>query len=117
MRHKLGQSIKKEMLLLSRDWGGLIVLFVMPLILVITVTLIQDSSFKAISTKIEIAFVDNDQGEISKTIVQQLSESDSFVLISEINGTPITEQELENLVRSEERRVGKECRYRWWPYH
>ena len=19
--------------------------------------------------------------------------------------------------RSEERRVGKECRYRWWPYH
>lgn len=98
MRHKLGQSIKKEMLLLSRDWGGLIVLFVMPLILVITVTLIQDSSFKAISTKIEIAFVDNDQGEISKTIVQQLSESDSFVLISEINGTPITEQELENLV-------------------
>lgn len=86
------------MLLLSRDWGGLIVLFVMPLILVITVTLIQDSSFKAISTKIEIAFVDNDQGEISKTIVQQLSGSDSFVLISEINGIPITEQELENLV-------------------
>src|SRR5690554_6407092 len=20
-------------------------------------------------------------------------------------------------IRSEERRVGKECRYRWWPYH
>lgn len=98
MRHKLGQSIKKEMLLLSRDWGGLIVLFVMPLILVITVTLIQDSSFKAISTKIEVAFVDNDQDEISKAIVQQLSQSDSFVLVSEINGAPITEQELENLV-------------------
>src|SRR2546430_9861989 len=24
---------------------------------------------------------------------------------------------LGNLVRSEERRVGKECRSRWWPYH
>src|SRR5579872_5367648 len=24
---------------------------------------------------------------------------------------------IEKLVRSEERRVGKECRSRWWPYH
>src|SRR5437764_11797491 len=23
----------------------------------------------------------------------------------------------ETLIRSEERRVGKECRSRWWPYH
>src|SRR5689334_25166573 len=23
----------------------------------------------------------------------------------------------EELIRSEERRVGKECRSRWWPYH
>ena len=26
-------------------------------------------------------------------------------------------QKVENLVRSEERRVGKECRSRWSPYH
>lgn len=96
--YKLWQSIKKEILLLSRDWGGLIVLFVMPLILVITVTLIQDSSFKAVSTKIEIAFVDNDKGEISQTIIDNLSKSDSFVLVSEVNANPITEQELESLV-------------------
>lgn len=96
--YKLWQSIKKENLLLSRDWGGLIVLFVMPLILVITVTLIQDSSFKAVSTKIEIAFVDNDKGEISQTIIDNLSKSDSFVLVSEVNANPITEQELESLV-------------------
>lgn len=80
------------MLLLSRDWGGLIVLFVMPLILVITVTLIQDSSFKAISTRIEIAFVDNDKGEISQTIKDNLSASETFVLI------PVQEQEIEKLV-------------------
>ena len=98
MMYKLWQSIKKEILLLSRDWGGLIVLFVMPLILVITVTLIQDSSFKAVSTKIEIAFVDNDKGEISQTIIDNLSKSDSFVLVSEVNANPITEQELESLV-------------------
>lgn len=92
MRYKLWQSVKKEMLLLSRDWGGLVILFVMPLVLVITVTLIQDSSFKAVSTRIEIAFVDNDKGEISKTIIDNLSKSESFVLVS------VSEQELQHLV-------------------
>lgn len=92
MMYKLWQSVKKEMLLLSRDWGGLVILFVMPLVLVITVTLIQDSSFKAVSTRIEIAFADNDQGEISKTIIDNLSKSESFVLVS------VSQQELENLV-------------------
>lgn len=80
------------MLLLSRDWGGLVILFVMPLVLVITVTLIQDSSFKAVSTRIEIAFVDNDKGEISETIIDNLSKSESFVLVS------VSEKELEKLV-------------------
>lgn len=92
MMYKLWQSVKKEMLLLSRDWGGLVILFVMPLVLVITVTLIQDSSFKAVSTRIEIAFVDKDKGEISKTIVDNLSKSESFVLVS------VNEQELQHLV-------------------
>lgn len=88
------------MLLLSRDWGGLIVLFVMPLILVITVTLIQDSSFKAISTRIEIAFVDNDKGEISQTIKDNLSASETFVLV------PVQEQEIEKLVFTGEYQMG-----------
>ena len=28
-----------------------------------------------------------------------------------------TKEEAEDLIRSEERRVGKECRSRWSPYH
>ncbi|RYY29875.1 MAG: ABC transporter permease, partial [Sphingobacteriaceae bacterium] len=43
--YKLIMSIYKEMLLLKRDPGGLVVLFVMPLVLIITITLIQDSTF------------------------------------------------------------------------
>src|SRR5271165_6005185 len=31
--------------------------------------------------------------------------------------TPVVETYLQNLTRSEERRVGKECRSRWSPYH
>lgn len=96
--YKIGQSVKKEVLLLARDWGGLVILFLMPIILVITVTLIQDSSFKSISTKIEIAFVDHDKGKISETIVSNLAKSDAFVLISEREGNLISEEELQNLV-------------------
>lgn len=88
------------MLLLSRDWGGLVVLFVMPLILVITVTLIQDSSFRAISTQIEVAFVDNDKGEISETIIEHLSSSESFVLV------PVHEDELDGLVFKGKHQMG-----------
>ena len=47
--HKLWMSIKKEVLLLKRDFGGLVILFVMPLVLIITITLIQDSTFKTVN--------------------------------------------------------------------
>lgn len=96
--YKLWQSIRKEVLLLSRDWGGLVILFVMPLVLVITVTLIQDSSFKAVSTKIEIAFVDKDGGFISQSIIDNLAENESYVLVTEHEGVPFEETELEQLV-------------------
>lgn len=79
-------SIKKEVLLLKRDFGGLIILFVMPLVLIITITLIQDSTFKTVNdSKIPILLVDNDKGEVSKVISQNLNESNSFEIISEAN--------------------------------
>ena len=34
-----------------------------------------------------------------------------------MNGVTITHDEFYTLCRSEERRVGKECRSRWSPYH
>lgn len=79
-------SIKKEVLLLKRDFGGLVILFVMPLVLIITITLIQDSTFKTVNdSKIPILLVDNDKGDVSKVISQNLNESNSFEIISERN--------------------------------
>mgnify|MGYP002526291809 CR=1 FL=1 len=37
------------------------------------------------------------------------------ILLSSMSGAAVTEVRIEN--RSEERRVGKECRSRWSPYH
>jgi len=80
--HKLLASVHKEVLLLSRDIGGIAILFVMPLVLVVTITLIQDSSFKTIhNTKIPVLFVDNDKGDISKNILEGLTASNSFEII------------------------------------
>ncbi|MET2985360.1 ABC transporter permease [Aureibaculum conchae] len=90
--HKLIHSTYKEMLLLSRDLGGLVILFVMPLVLIITITLIQDSSYRTINdAKIPILYVDNDQGAISTTILENLKESDAFEIIVNDDNTLFTE--------------------------
>ena len=47
--HKLLASTYKEFLLLTRDIGGIAILFIMPLVLIVTITLIQDSTFKTVN--------------------------------------------------------------------
>lgn len=84
--HKLWASTYKEFLLLSRDIGGIAILFVMPLVLIVTITLIQDSTFKTVSdTKIPILIVDKDQGSVSQTIFEGLHNSNSFQVITKPN--------------------------------
>ncbi len=97
--YKLWEATYKEMLLLRRDFGGLVILFLMPLVLVITVTLIQDSSFKKINdAKIPILFINNDGGELSISILNNLTDSNSFEILSEINSIKVTEKEANDLV-------------------
>lgn len=100
---KLIISTYKEFLLLSRDIGGLVILFVMPLILVVTITLIQDSSFKTVTeTKIPILLVDNDVDEISKTIISNLNKNKSFEVITTKNKTLLTEEQAKKAVHKGE---------------
>lgn len=93
MVNKIWMSVVKEFLLLKRDLGGLIILFIMPLVLVITVTLIQDSTFKTISdNKIPILLVDKDKGSVSKTVFDNLEKSNLFSVVTQIDNKPITEE-------------------------
>ncbi|MCD9574649.1 ABC transporter permease [Flavobacterium soyae] len=92
MLYKIWMSIVKEFLLLKRDLGGLIILFIMPLVLVITVTLIQDSTFKTVSdSKIPVLLVDNDKGSVSKTVFDNLEKSNLFSVVTQIDNKTITE--------------------------
>ncbi|PZX48725.1 ABC transporter permease [Algoriphagus chordae] len=83
--HKLWASVCKEFWLLSRDWGGIAILFIMPLALIITITIIQDGTFKTIGEeKMSILLVNEDQGSVSESIHQELVENfDLIVLDSE----------------------------------
>ncbi|MCV6628935.1 MAG: ABC transporter permease [Flavobacteriaceae bacterium] len=81
---KILAATYKEFLLLSRDIGGIAILFVMPLVLILTVTLIQDSSFKTISEeKIPVLFVDNDGGAVANKIQEDLSKNSALELVIE----------------------------------
>jgi len=84
--YKLWRSFIKEILLLKRDIGGIVIIFVMPLLLIITITLIQDSTFKNMEgSKIPILFIDNDKSEISENIKKQLENSKTFELLTDFS--------------------------------
>lgn len=92
MLYKFFMSVQKEILLLRRDFGGLVILFVMPLVLIITITLIQNATFKTISdNKIPVLLVDNDQGEIAKTVKENLDKSGAFSIVTQIKNQNLTE--------------------------
>lgn len=84
--YKLWRSFIKEILLLKRDIGGIVIIFVMPLLLIVTITLIQDSTFRNMEgSKIPIIFIDNDKSEISENIKKQLENSKTFELLTDFN--------------------------------
>lgn len=87
------------MLLLIRDWGGLGILFIMPSVLLITITLIQESTFQVVGeSKMPVILVDNDKGEIGNMIRQNLSNSESTELITKWKDKNIDEKKARELV-------------------
>ena len=101
--NKFFASIYKEILLISRDLGGLIILFVMPLVLVITVTLLQDGAFRNISQQqMRILLVDNDHGEVSQHIRMGIEGGHFFSVVTDAQIKGLDEQKAKQLVRQGE---------------
>ena len=57
-----------------------------------------------------------EQKKNATTVQTPATHTDSYALIKSW-GEYVRKGEYEILIRSEERRVGKECRSRWSPYH
>lgn len=91
MWYKLFASIKKETIILLRDKIGLSILFIMPMVLVLVMTLVQDSAFKSINERgIPIVIVDNDHDTLGISIKQGLRYSKLCVVSDSIDGKPAT---------------------------
>jgi len=92
---RLLASIRKELLLLVRDRAGLAILFLMPMVLILVMTLIQDVSFRKLDeTRLSILFLDEDRDSLGITVRKGLEESGFFQAITAIDGTPLTEEKV-----------------------
>lgn len=107
MKNKLLAIIKKECLILLRDKIGLSILFIMPMVLIMVMTLIQDSAFRTINEKgIPIVLVDNDQDSLGISIKRGLEQSSLCFLQDSIDGKIATQESAEKAVSEGEFLIG-----------
>lgn len=104
---KLWSCIQKELTLLYRDFSGLMVLFVMPVVLVIVVTLVQENVLKSMGeTKTAVLLIDRDGKAVGQRIEDSLRKSGSVEIIKEIKGKPIDIETAKKTVARGEFQVG-----------
>ena len=94
MIDKLIATIKKEILLLLRDRVGLSILFVMPMLLIMVMTLIQDAAFKTLNEKgVPLVFVNNDNDSLGILVKKGLIQNELCDFNDSINGKPVTDEQ------------------------
>ena len=80
----------KELLLLVRDRSGLLVLFVMPAVLVVVVSLVQENVLKTTGeTAMDILFIDQDHQDFGRRIQKELGVSTAVNLVTTLDGQAI----------------------------
>ncbi|PSR03804.1 MAG: ABC transporter permease [Bacteroidetes bacterium SW_11_45_7] len=88
---KLFACIRKEYLNLSRDKGGLAVLFLMPVALITIMAWVQHAPFRDYQeTNIPLLLVNNDQDTLGTVIEKGLQRSNIFQLQQSPDGEPIS---------------------------
>ncbi len=100
-------TVFKELLLLTRDRSGLAVLFVMPAVLVVVVSLVQENVLKATGeTGVELLFVDQDRQAFGKAIREHLEASGVGRLVSELDGQELDAGKAKALIEKGRYQVG-----------
>lgn len=88
--HKLLATFCKEILLLLRDRTGMVVLFVMPAILVVVISLLQENMMKTLGeTGTRILFIDRDRRTVGRQIENMLKQSGLIEIVKELDGEKI----------------------------
>lgn len=78
---KLWTSIKKDIRILSRDKVGISLMFVMPVILVVVVTSIQNSTFQLVNkNKLPIVICNTDTGKAANQFIESVNKIGMFAV-------------------------------------
>ncbi|MES2131685.1 MAG: ABC transporter permease [Bacteroidota bacterium] len=78
---KLLYSLYKEYKVLIRDRAGLAITFIMPTVLILIMTLIQDSTFKSVNeSSVPLLLIDRDHDSLSQTLEKYITNSKFFVI-------------------------------------
>ncbi|MCX6251470.1 MAG: ABC transporter permease [Bacteroidetes bacterium] len=97
--HKLIAAFTKEILILFRDIPGLIILFLMPVILILIVTVAQENAEKTMKeTRTLLLFADESHSPASKAIEQSLAGSGFFSLIQTVSNHQLDHKSAYDLV-------------------
>lgn len=99
---KFVAALRKEWLILVRDIPGLGILFLMPVLLVLIVTLAQENALKSQMEKSPVLIVTPPGSVLGKQISADISASGMFTVISE----SISRDELYNAIRKGEIPIG-----------
>ncbi|WP_184547648.1 ABC transporter permease [Mucilaginibacter sp. FT3.2] len=89
---KLWASIVKDVRILLRDRVGISLMFIMPVILVIVVTLIQNSTFQLMNkNKLTVVVCNKDTGKLSKQLVTTINKIGMFKVV-QVDGSQNAQQ-------------------------
>lgn len=100
-------TVRKEWLLLRRDWGGLLMLLVMPAVLIVIMALVQDAPFRDYQeTRFELLLADEDGGALAAEMRRGLAGSRGFRVIDSLDGKPVSRAQLLRRVESGGSHIG-----------
>ncbi|MCK9616495.1 MAG: ABC transporter permease [Lentimicrobiaceae bacterium] len=104
---KLLASTGKEFLVLIRDKAGLAILFLMPMIMVLVITLVQDFAFQSIKeNQIKLLLLDNDRDSLGIFIANGLKNSEYFVVTEKLNGKTPSDDAVHKAVAAGDYQIG-----------
>lgn len=91
---KFISAVRKEYLLLLRDKAGITILFLMPMVLIVIMSLMQEVGWDAIAKEpnVHVLFVNNDADSLGINMEKGLRSSGFFDVIDSVNHVPVTQE-------------------------
>ncbi len=93
--HKFLATLQKEILLLIRDLPGLAILFLMPVLLILVVTLAQENALKNQGAVMPVLFADGLNSPFSASLANNLDSSGMFLTVRSVEGKQVTIEEVQ----------------------